>query len=484
MEFLYDFLAFLPILVLLIFCFWKGVKPGIYAGTFVTVLLFFVWGGGILHFFASLIHALVGTVNIMMIIFGAVFLYQVMDQKGYISGIKKSLHGVHSEKSFRFYFLSFFLTAFFESVAGFGTPGAIVPVLLVSMGFSPVYSVSSVLLFDGLFALAGAVGTPVAAGFELPLGLDPLMVKTIYRYSGYFMALAGIPLFYFVIKSGRHEMRQINNYIPWLQYTFILLPFGLLSGVLYEISGISAALVFAILNYLIFFQNKNPDLKPWIPYWVLVGLLVIPKMIPLLEFLLSYKYQWVNILETEINTSIQPLKSPLVPFLLAGLLALYLKRDFSIDLKPVVSKTAQVFLVLYPSLVLTQLMINSSGERQSMIAFIASVFSGTGVFYPLISPFIGVLGAFISGSTTVSNIIFGSVQLSAAQNLNMEPEVLLALQLCGASLGNAICLFNIIAASAVVGLNDFSAVLRKNSLPVFLAAVVCSLAGYLVLYFF
>src|SRR6056297_401063 len=95
---------------------------------------------------------------------------------------------------------------------------------------------------------------------------------------------------------------------------------------------------------------------------------------------------------------------------------------------------------------------------------------------------IGVIGAFVTGSTTVSNIIFGSVQYNAAMSLGIQPEIILGLQLAGASLGNAVCLFNIIAAAAVAGISNFKGVLKKNLVPVLIASLIITGVGYALIY--
>lgn len=89
MPIYYKLLAFLPILVLLVLSIWRGVRTGVYAGFVVTAAFFFIWGSEGTTFIASVFSAFIGTINILMIIFGAVFLYHIMEQKGYISGIKK-----------------------------------------------------------------------------------------------------------------------------------------------------------------------------------------------------------------------------------------------------------------------------------------------------------------------------------------------------------------------------------------------------------
>ena len=63
---------------------------------------------------------------------------------------------------------------------------------------------------------------------------------------------------------------------------------------------------------------------------------------------------------------------------------------------------------------------------------------------------LAALGAFFSGSTTVSNLTFAGIHQGVAQNLNWRVAPVLALQCAAAASGNMICLANIIAAKTVV----------------------------------
>ena len=479
---IYNILSFLPLLTLLVLSLWKGVRTGIYVGFVVTTLIFFLMGSEFITFIASLFSAFVGTINILMIIFGAVFLYHIMEQKGYLSGIKDSLSRIHPDRNFRFFFLALFLTAFFESVAGFGTPGAIVPLILISIGFSPVLSIASVLLIDGFFAISGAVGTPVIAGLEIPLDLAPDTIGSVYLYASLAILLSGFLVIFFIYRYLKKETGSSVTSSGWILYLAILVPYVLGSYFLRELTGIIASVIMAVFAYLFLFKEKSFQWRPWLPYILLVLLLLLPKIFPRFGELLSYEMNFSSIYGTGVNASLQPFRSPLIPFLASAAFALYRVKDFRVDLKPVVSKTVAVFLVLFPSLGITQLMLNSGQEMPSMVDSLASVFVRAGNTYPVFSPLIGIIGAFITGSTTVSNIIFGSVQYNAALSLNMQPEIILGLQLAGASLGNAVCLFNIIAAAAVAGISNFKEILRKNLIPVLFTSLICTILGYLLIF--
>lgn len=474
----YTLLCFLPILGLLGVSLWRGVRPAVYFSLALTTVIFFGSGSSLRVFAASLVNAMAGTLQILMIILGAMLLYDVMSQKGYLRRIEVSLEQIHPQRELRFWFLALFLTAFFESVAGFGTPGAIVPLLLIRLGFPAVLSISSVLLIDGLFAVSGAVGTPVTVGLKVPLGLSELQVREIYTWAGGAIGLAGIVIIFFVHRSLPREGGPSVRIKGWLMFAALMGPFALLAGFLRELTGIVSSLIMAAVSVIFIFTRRRIPLRPWAPYGVLVFFLLLPKLIPPLHMLLGPELAVENLFGTGIKAGLQPLRSPLFPFLVAALFALILAGDFRVSLGPVFRKTAGVFLILFPSLAITQLMLHGGTEQTpSIVEALAEVFQRSGAAYPVLSPFIGVLGAFMTGSTTVSNLIFGPVQYTAAQTLGYSSSLILGLQLAGGSLGNAVCLFNIIAAASVAEVRDYRGILRRNLLPVLLATLVISAVG-------
>jgi lactate permease len=97
---------------------------------------------------------------------------------------------------------------------------------------------------------------------------------------------------------------------------------------------------------------------------------------------------------------------------------------------------------------------------------------------PIISPFIGALGGFVGGSTTLSNLIFGGVQANAAVAAGYSVSSILALQVMGATAGNAMALSNIVAASSTVGLHHEEGHVLRDVLPwAMLYLAIIALAG-------
>ncbi|AHM62278.1 L-lactate permease [Flammeovirgaceae bacterium 311] len=108
------FLALLPIVLLIVLSLLRSVKEAVLVAALLSAVLFFYWGAGVNHFLGTLAVSLVTTLNILMIVFGAAFLYNIMDKTGMIGKISHSLDDLHPSKELRFFLLAICLTAFFE----------------------------------------------------------------------------------------------------------------------------------------------------------------------------------------------------------------------------------------------------------------------------------------------------------------------------------------------------------------------------------
>ncbi|SHN66134.1 L-lactate permease [Desulfovibrio litoralis] len=108
--------------------------------------------------------------------------------------------------------------------------------------------------------------------------------------------------------------------------------------------------------------------------------------------------------------------------------------------------------------------------------FIALYLGGV---WPLFASFIGGLGAFITGSNTVSDMLFGQFQWDMAVKLNLPKEIILAAQAAGGAMGNMICIHNIVAVCAVVGLGGREGdILKKTFWPFLLYGTVVGIVCF------
>jgi len=150
-----------------------------------------------------------------------------------------------------------------------------------------------------------------------------------------------------------------------------------------------------------------------------------------------------------------------VPFVLVALLTFALHRLNGHEIKEVLKSTGKQVLgaaiALFAGVAMVQLMLNSSvngGNLPSMMTAMAKALADlSGRFYVLVAPFIGVLGAFMSGSNTVSNNLFAGLQFEAANILDMPEVLIVALQIMGGAIGNMICVNNVVAVSATVAID-------------------------------
>ena len=234
-------------------------------------------------------------------------------------------------------------------------------------------------------------------------------------------------------------------------------------------------------------------LKAWSPYLVVALLLVLTRQ-PFvdIESLLRHAspfitWSWPEIFGSQITASFQPLWSPGTLFIVASLTTILLHRIKAVEYKQALGRSLRTLVPASMALVFTvpmvQVFINTSGgiagHAQMPIALAEGVATLTGSAWPFFSTFIGGLGAFVAGSNTVSNMMFSLFQFGVGERILVDPVWIVALQAVGGASGNIICVHNVVAASAVVGLvGKEGDVIRKTLLPFVYYALISGAIGY------
>jgi lactate permease len=229
-------------------------------------------------------------------------------------------------------------------------------------------------------------------------------------------------------------------------------------------------------------------LKAWSPY-VLVAILLVCTRLPVLgigERLKSsfVTITWSNILGTEISRDIQPLYLPGSIFLVTSLFAFFFYRmdasRYARAWKQSSSTVVKASVALIFTVPMVRVFINTGGGGEddpiAMPQMLAQWISETtGSTWPIFSPAVGGFGAFIAGSNTISNMMFSLFQFNVGQAILVDPIWIVSLQAVGGAAGNVICVHNVVAASAVVGLVGKEGTIIRKTLPVFL--YYASMAG-------
>ncbi len=150
--------------------------------------------------------------------------------------------------------------------------------------------------------------------------------------------------------------------------------------------------------------------------------------------------------------------------------------------KKAIRSTVEPFLVILSMSTMIQLIVNS-GNNASVMPSVLSVLTNnlSGATLPIFAPFIGGFGSFITGSITISNVMFGNILSQASVLFGLSVSKILALEISGAAIGNTMAIADIMAAEAVVGLkNRTRSVLRGVIGPCLVCLSILGIVGLLV----
>jgi lactate permease len=219
-----------------------------------------------------------------------------------------------------------------------------------------------------------------------------------------------------------------------------------------------------------------PIIKVLFPYLLLIMTLVAGKFVIgsagiVIPIIVKHTFAFFN---------------PGFAFLIAGTITVIVYRInlkfFSTSLKLAVKRSIEPFLVIAFMSIISQVMVNSvhnSISLPSMIDFLATYTKNA--LLPLWAPMVGAFGSFLTGSATVSNLMFGNFLVISAQDLGLGVDKILALALVGGAAGNMIALADIIAAETVVGLkNEERKVLGGVIIPCAIYIVLVGILGFLI----
>jgi lactate permease len=113
----------------------------------------------------------------------------------------------------------------------------------------------------------------------------------------------------------------------------------------------------------------------------------------------------------------------------------------------------------------------------------AGLGKAAGPFYPLVAPYIGILGAFMTGSNTNSNVVFAPLQQQAATLLGVNVLVILGAQTTGGALGSMLAPAKLIVGCSTAGLaGQEGSVLKKTLWPGLIIAGVVGILAWLAIY--
>ena len=516
-----------------------------------AVIAMAFWGLAPAHTAAYTVLGFVSAIDVMLIIFSAIFLLNVLLEIDFVKTIGNGFNGISQDRRIQIIIIAWMFGFFLEGAAGFGTPAAIAAPLLTGLGVPVFFAALASLIANGVPPLFGAAGTPTSAGFGTinaglieQLGVEGAaqvshQVNTtlglINLFTGSFIPFIMIAAI--VARDGRKRgikdavailplclLAGLAINVPLYMMTFLgsELPVivGALVGIPVFIFAVKKGIfvpkeVYRFQDDPIIEQGTGDDqgagvslLTAWSPYAIISVVLVLTRL-PQLPFFGMIRnpaliLQWHGILGFEgINWNWIVLNNPgLVPFLPISLIYLmvYAKKQNKQGLgKKVLTKTLKQLknaaIALFFGVALVQIMRftdysavvalaeGAATDVVPMTTAMATALAGLfGGVYPLITPLIGVLGAFVSGSHTVSNIMFYGLQLETAELLGISGVIVLVGQTFGGAMGNMVAINNVVAVAATT-----NAVGQENKLiigalvPMLIFSLAVSVAMFLLI---
>ena len=497
----------LAVLYLMVGRHWGGSKAGV-AGwvTAVLVSVIFFGAGGKLLLVAWGKSALLA-LFVLYVIWMALLLYHTVNEAGAIEAIGREMPALAQDKPAQALLVAWIFGSFLQGATGFGVPAAVVAPLLVGMGFAPNTAVTMGLLghawavtfgslgssFLSLMATTGEAGAVLAGPAALLLAVSGL----------------GCGLGVLWLAGGKTAVRQRGLFLLAMAAIMGAAQWAIALAGLWTVAAFGAGFVGLIAAILYFTRLSNEPTgndfnlhrlaHAFHPYLLLIIIIVLGRIV--------FK-EWLNGVTINFNfpevVTGYGWRVPAGPgrsvslFGHAGALLLYTsllvfawyrgKRSqeaeggrpnadasclmphasFTIPhsysgrtiwhktLKGWVKPTIGVY-----SLVAMALTMQHAGMTQILAEALSA---NTGPIFPLISPFIGALGAFMTGSNTNSNVVFGQLQQGTAVALNLSVPLILAAQTAGGAIGSLFAPAKVLVGVSTVAGADEGEVLKLATL--------------------
>lgn len=498
-------LSFLPILALLICLLLLKMpagKAGAIALAAAVAVCMFTFRPGLVGLSISMAKGFGLAMFVIFIIWGAMFLYNLVKEIGALQVINNNISVIVEDRFLQFILLSWIFASFLQGIAGFGVPVIVATPILIGMGFDPVASAAAVLVGHSWSISFGSMGSSISAidmVTEAPL-------HEIVLYMSLFGTVAMIVtgLTVCAIYDGKKGLIKGLPYILTLSavmggtlFVLAMLDMTSVMGLISGLTGMAALLIIYNLS------NRGREKKPFykseinlleavLPYILIiclsVGFFIIgPKVKIELDFPGYTSITGVVIEAEEGYTSFNVLKYPFCIIMMASFMSgiLYWKKKVldKKKLKAIVDATVKkctaTTITLVFLLVMAQIMMDS-GMIKNLADFLVNA---TKNLYPFVAPYIGLLGAFVTGSNTNSNVLFGNLQETAAMALGVNTALMCAVQSIGASIGGAIGPTTVaLGATAAQVVGQESLIYKKNLMPIMIGVTVLGVCNMLIIH--
>ena len=497
--FILSLLPIILILVLMVGFRWGAARAGGigYLCAFLIAILFFGAGPQLLAY--AHMRALILALDVLLIIWSAFLLYRVVDEAGAIRTIGDALPHLTADRGMQGLIIGWVFASFLQGVGGFGVPVAVVAPILIGLGFAPLAAVLIPSLGHGWAVTFGSLGS----SFQALLAATGLPDNLLAPPAAFFLGISAIAVGLMVAHAAG----------GWNALNRLLLPIILLGGAmgavqylvatsgLWNIAAFCGGLVglvigiplarryrgeqqdrgnldlkklvialsgYGILIFVTLVVQLTPGLKDWL------GKLVIqvyfPQVSTSLRYITEAGFSRKIILFRHAGTSL--IYTSILAYLVYARAGLYkpgaAPRILSGMMRRVMSSSVSI-----ASMIAMAVIMENAGMTDTLARGLAQ---GMGALFPLVSPWIGGLGAFMTGSNTNSNVVLGSLQMRTAELLKYPVAIILAAQTSGAGLASVMAPAKVVVGASTAGMAGREGeVMRKLVLYTILLVLLISL---------
>jgi len=445
---------------------------------------------------------------VMWIVVNALLLYNIAVASGRFDAFRDwVLDHLPNDRRIVLVVIGFCFGCLLEGISGFGTPVAITSALLILVGFPPLEALTFTLIFNTAPVAFGALGAPVTVLGQVT-GLPAAQLGAMIGRQLPFLAML-LPFYVMALYGGMRSIRAIWPVLLVSGVSFAAGQFVASNLLDYALTDVLSSLT-ALVVTLLFLQIWKPDADPgfaisagvrtaarqsrvpswqgWLP-WIVVSVVVIawtnlkvfaigqqavpwPGLHNLIGITLygnrPYAAVWV----------FQPLATG-TAILLAAIITAALVGvgpGRFITAVGLTWRQSRIAILTVALIVALAYLMNYSGMNYTLGKGVASM----GVIFPLVSPFLGWVAVFLSGSDTSGNALFGNLQVVAANQLGLNPVLIAATNSSGGVMGKMISPQNIATGVSVTDLKGQEGVVFARTFKHSIALTL--LLGLLVLF--
>ena len=424
------------------------------------------------------------------IVLMAVWLYRIAVRAGNFDIVRASVSSISNDQRIQVLLIAFCFGGFIEGAAGFGIPIAISAALLVSLGFNPLKASMLALVANAASGAYGAIGIPVTTAAKVG-GLDIAhlsagMVPVLQIF------VAFVPLLMVAIQDGMRGIREVGLVALMTGIIFsggqaaILMLLG--SPELVDIIPPLLSLV-ALALVMQKWQPKHIYREPTAPSLEEAqaqqnvkhtGGEIVKAWSPFI-FLSATILLWSTALKPVFATT-GPLGAATLAFPIPGIheaittgagktvtamfswntlgasgtailvAALVTVLTSNISWGEAFEELGGTWNQLKMPILMICLVMSVANVMNyaGMTTSIALALAAAGPVFPLLSPIIGWIGVFVTGSVTNANVLFAGLQSTTAAQIAVDPTLLVAANTAGGVMGKIVSPQSIAIAAAAV----------------------------------